>query len=141
MDAAEDRGPGAADAPEDSSASAAPKVEQESDEPELDDGLQEERCVQEIVYALLDAKGRRHSSGSVQSAINMSVVQVAQANFVLVITSIFSYLEKRECAERHELGLLQTLSQVLVMRRSTDEKCTGDIDRGTIHSLTQYLVQ
>eukprot|EP00929_Paragymnodinium_shiwhaense_P061271 TRINITY_DN30597_c0_g1_i1.p1 TRINITY_DN30597_c0_g1~~TRINITY_DN30597_c0_g1_i1.p1 ORF type:complete len:1889 (+),score=442.87 TRINITY_DN30597_c0_g1_i1:197-5863(+) len=96
----------------------------------------EAECVQEIVYCLLDAKGGALSTPSVQVAINASVIQVAKANFQLVVTSIFSCLEQKQGSEAHQLGLLRLLCQVLETRRSCDDNdsgggvsaCTVDLD-------------
>lgn len=103
----------------------------------------EGKCVQEIVYCLLDAKGGASSTPSVQLAINTSVIQVAKANFPLVVSSIFSFLENRQSSEAHQLGLLRLLCQVLETRRSDGDGHAAScmINRTSARSLTHHLVR
>ncbi|CAK0889076.1 unnamed protein product [Prorocentrum cordatum] len=109
------------------------------------EGPQEGECVQEIVYCLLDAKGGAASTQAVQVAINASVIQVAKANFPLVVTSIFSFLENRQSSELHQLWLLRLLCQVLETRRSHEcSQPAGSsmtIDRALARNLTHHLVR
>jgi hypothetical protein len=71
---------------------------------------------------------------------------VAKANFPLVVTSIFCFLENRQSSELHQLWLLRLLCQVLETRRS--HECTRPaagsgmtIDRALARNLTQHLVR
>lgn len=107
------------------------------------DEAEEGRCVQEIVHCLLDAKGGASSTPAVQVAINSSVIQVAKANFSLVVTSLFSFLEGRQSSEQHQLWLLRLLCQVLETRRSDGDvrKSVCMVDRAMARNLTHYLVR
>jgi len=114
----------------------------ESDKEEIPDA-NEDQCVQEIVYSLLDAKGGALSTHSVQVAINSSVIQVAKTHFPLVVTSLFSFLEKRQNSENHQLWLLRLLCQVLETRRSDEDGRASvcAIDETLSFNLTHYLLR
>jgi hypothetical protein len=118
--------------------------QENADEVTETDQEREGKCVQDIVHCLLDAKGGAVSTASVQVAINTSVIQVAKANFPLVVTSIFSFLENRQSSEAHQLGLLRLLCQVLETRRSDGDASRAAhcmINRASARSLTHHLVR
>lgn len=100
-------------------------------------------CVQEIVHCLLDAKGASGSTLPVQVAINSSVIQLAKANFPLVISSLCSFLDNRHLSEGHQLWLLRLLCQVLETRRSEGEshELSCSVDQKVAENLTNHLVR
>lgn len=117
-------------------------VSDDGGDPERKPLESEAECVHRIVSCLLDAKGSAQSTNSVQVAINSSVIQVAKANFALVVAQVFLFLDRGQCADLHQLGLLRLLCQVLETRRSWGDgaaACTIEVSLG--RNMTQHLVR
>jgi hypothetical protein len=90
--------------------------------------------LQEVVLCLIDSL--QDEDVDVQGSIQESLKVIAKDNVVLVTSTLFATFRDKKVGERHELVLLNLLSEVLWLRVEREE-----LDVDSARELASWLVE